>query len=826
MSLLLTDVRHALRMARQSPGFTLIAVLTLGLGIGAVTSIFSLANGILLRPLPFDDADRLVAIYEGLPRLDHPKLSFSPPDLEAYSRLNRSMSAVGAYDNRRVELSGVTQPERLVAAHVTAGLFPLLGVSPALGRLFTADEASGGRHVAIIGDALWTRAFARDPRVLGRTVLLDRTPHEIVGVLPARLEFPPRTEAANNEPADVFLPKSFTPEDLRGYGSQFNSSVIGRLRPGVTVEQARAEAAALVPLIEEPYPPAVRTESNWKLELSVLPLRDEIVGPVRPLILVLFGGVLLLLLVGCANVANLLLARGTTRRREFALRVALGAGRRRLLAQLLTEGAMLGLAGGLLGVLLAMWGTDLLVAALPVGIPRVEAVRVDLTVLAFAVLTSLATALLFGLAPALHFASENRGEALREGSRGSTAGRSASRLLGGLVTVQFALALVLVVGGGLLGRSLIRLLQTDPGFSPEHVLSLSTTLPSASYREASQVRAFYDQLVERLARIPGVEAAGGGTSLPMNATESRMFTVERPAAGADRSSGSTTLVCVAGRYFEALGIRMVAGRSFTAAEMKPGTPGVVVINQNLAHRFFPGGDPVGQRIKWGGAQSPAPWMTIVGVAADVKQAALDSELAPSVYSPFAQQPDGVIAGFFRFMDLAIKVRGIDPTAIVPGVRSEIRNLDPSLPVANVLAMERLVSNTVRPQRFYTVLIAAFAGSALLLAAVGLFGVLATRVAQRTQEIGVRVALGASRASIFQLVLGSGLVYAGVGLGLGTVIALASTRVLSRFLYGVSPFDPVTFASAATVLALVALVAALLPARRATRIDPIIALRAE
>ncbi len=831
MAFLLTDLRHALRMAGKTPGVTLVAVLTLGLGIGAVTSIFSLANGVLLRPLPFQEPDRLVAISEGLPRLDYPVIPFSPPDFDAYSRMNRTMSGVAAYDNRQVELSGVAQPEWLVAARVTPNLFPLLGVEPAVGRVFTRDEGEGRRPVVILGHALWQRTFAGDRRVLGRTIVIDRTAHEVVGILAPKFEFPPRGEGAswaafNNQPADLFLPKGFTPEDLRNYGNQFASSVIGRLRPGVTIEQARAEVEGLVKRIEEAYPAEVRTEAKFKLQLWVSPLKQAIVGGVRPLILVLFGGVVLLLLVGCANIANLLLARGTTRQREFALRAAMGAGRRRLAAQLLTEGALLGLAGGALGVLFAMWGTDALVAALPVNIPRAEAVQVDTTVLAFAFAASLATSLIFGLAPAVPFARENRAEALREGARGATMGRRTSRLLGGLVAVQFALALVLAIGGGLLARSLVRLLATDPGFSPAQVLTLSATLPASSYPEARQVRTFYDQLVERLARLPGVEQVGGGTSLPMNTTENRMFSVERPAAGAGRASGSTTLVCVNGNYFPALGIRFVAGRAFTAAEMTPDAPPVVIVNQTLARLFFDAGRAVGERVKWGGARSDAPWMTIVGVVADVKQASLDSAVTPSIYRPFAQAGDEEIASFFRFMDVAVKARGIDPMSLVPAVRREVREMDASLPIANVRTMERVVTNTVRPQRFYTVLIAAFAGSALLLAAIGLFGVLATAVARRTPEIGVRVALGASPRSVFQLVLGSGLLYAALGLVAGVAAAAAATRVLSGFLFGISAFDPLTFAAGTLVLAAVAIAAGYLPARRATRIDPIVALRAE
>lgn len=452
--------------------------------------------------------------------------------------------------------------------------------------------------------------------------------------------------------------------------------------------------------------------------------------------------------------------------------------------------------------------------------------QVDATVLAFALAASLATTLIFGLAPAIPFARGTRGEALREGGRGATTGPRTPRLLGGLVAVQFALALVLAIGGGLLARSFVRLLATDPGFSPGQVLSLSVTLPASSYSEPRQVRGFYDELVDRLARLPGVEEVGGGTSLPMNATERRMFSVERPAKGANRVSGSTTLAYVNGNYFPALGIRFVAGRAFTGAEMKHDAPPVVIVNETLARLFFDEGRAVGERVKWGGAQSDAPWMTIVGVVGDVKQGGLDSAVTPAVYQPFAQAPDSEIAFFFRFMDIAVKVRGIDPLSLVPAVRREVRAMDAALPIANVRTMERVVTGTVRSQRFYTVLIAAFAGSALLLAAIGLFGVLATAVAQRTQEIGVRVALGAPPRSVFRLVLQDGLVYAGLGLVGGVVAAAAATRVLTRFLYGISAFDPLTFAAGTLVLAVVALAAGYLPARRAARIDPIVALRAE
>lgn len=822
----MTDARHALRMARKTPAFTATAVLTLALGIGAVTSIFSLANGVLLRPLPFERPDCLVFVWEGIPRLDYPTFPFSPPDFALYGKLNRTLEGTGAYGNERTELSGVSQPERLVSARLTANLLPLLGVRPALGRAFTEEEAKTGRPVALVSHALWRRAFAADPRILGRSILLNRTPYEIVGVMPAGLEFPPRGPQFNADPADVFLPKTFTADELQQYGQGFKFNVIGRLKPGVTVEQAQAEAVTLVPRLEEAYPAEALSDPRFRLALSVAGARKEIVGPVQPLILVLFGAVALLLLVGCANVANLLLARASSRQREFALRAAVGAGRTRLVGQLLTESVMLGLAGGGLGVLLALWGTDLLVAALPVSIPRVESVRVDVSVLGFAVALSILTAVIFGLAPALRLARDSRCDTLREGARGTTPGRGHSRLLAGLVTVQFALALVLAVGGGLLGRSLIRLLATDPGFEPGQVMTFATQLPASTYSRAQQIRAFYEHLVDEVNGLPGVKVAGGGTAMPMTSTEVRMFSVEHPVGGAQQASASTSLVCVQGDYFGALRIPVRAGRAFSRLEMTAASMPVVMVSESLARRAFPGRNPVGERIKWGGVQSQAPWMTIVGVAGDVKQADLDAPMTPAVYAPFAQVSDPVIEGFYRFMDLAVRVDGVEPLSVVAAVRRKVRELDPALPMANVRTLEQVVADTVKPERFYTLLMNAFAGSALLLAAVGLFGVLATSVAQRRQEIGVRIALGARSVQVLGLVLRQGLLYAGLGLGLGLVASLAAARLLGGFLYGVTPSDPVTFVGVGVVLGLVALVASYLPARRATRVDPVVALRAE
>jgi predicted permease len=823
----LADARYALRIARKSPGFTAVAVLTLALGIGAVTSIFSLVNGVLLRPLPYAEPDRLAYVTEAFPKMGMTGLPFSPPDLLALQSLSRSFSGMGAFSSEERELSGIEQPERIQTADVSANLFALLGLQPQIGRSFTADDERQQRPVVVLSHALYRRAFGADPKVVGRPIVLDRVSYTIAGVLAPGVEFPPRGTRFNNVPADAFTLLTFTEEQRRGYGNGFNVSVIGRLAPGVSLTQAQAELDGLVPRLQEPYPANIKSDPRFSLGLGVVLMRDAMVGRSRPLLLILLGAVALLLVVACANVANLLLARAASRTREMALRTALGAGRGRVVRQLLTESLMLGLVGGGIGVLIALWGTDLLLGALPISIPRSEAIQVDLPVLAFAIALSLLTSMVFGLVPAWNLVRHERASDLREGTRGATMGRGRARLLGGLVVTQFALALVLAVSGGLLVRSFVRLLATDPGFRPEQVLTVSTRLPSASYANATQIRNFYRELVERANRIPGVTVAAGGTALPMETTEQRMYTAERPIDPSRQSVTVTTLSCVEGNYFKALGVAIKAGRFFSPQEMQAGlAPRAVIVNETLARKTFGSRDPVGERIKWGSVQSTGQWMTIVGVVADIKHGSLDSAPIPTVYRPFAQVPDEEMTGYFRWLNLAVRAEGASATTLAAALGRQVREMDRSLPVSDVQWLEQRVVASVKPQRFYTLLMAGFAGSALLLAAIGLWGVLAMMVSQRTQEIGVRLALGATQGSVIAMVLRQGLGYAALGGLLGLAGAAAGARLLSGFLYQVSVFDLPTFAGATVVLALVGLAASYLPARRATKVEPVIALRAE
>jgi len=822
----LGDIRYAVRLTQKNPGFTALAVVTLALGIGAVTSIFSLVNGVLLQPLPYAQPDRLAMLSEAFPRMETTAVPFSAPDYDAVARLNRSLVETAAFENRQIELSGIEQPEQVDAVAATANLFSLLGIQPALGRVFTTEEERQRREVAVISHGLWRRVYGRDTKVLGRQLRLNRVNYSIVGVLPASIEFPPRGIPFNNHPGEVFTPRSFSSEELQNYGSGYNASVIGRMKPGITIEHVRADLTSLVPRLEEAYPADLKSDPRFALGLSADTLRHAVTGQSRFLLLVLLAAVGMLLLVGCANVANLLLARADARQREFALRVALGADRRQVVQQLMIESLLLGLAGGLVGVLFALWGTDLLVAGLPVSIPRPEAIRVDLTVLAFALGLSILTALAFGLAPALRVA-RRASEALKEASRGNTMGRGGSRLLAGLVTAQFALALVLSIGGGLLIRSFVRILATSPGFQSEQLLALDTSLPRSTYPSAQQVRGFYREMVERARRVPGVKLAAGATALPMETTERRMFSLERPGEVGNRPAAVTALVAIEGDYFRTLCVPFRRGRSFLGFEMTPGSPLVVIVNETLARQSFRDRNPVGERIKWGPRDdASAPWMTIVGVVADIKHGRLNEEAFAVVYQPFAQVRDAQIEGFFRFMSLVVQADGVLPAALGSAVTRQVHELDASLPVSRLTTMAQRVADTVKPERFYTFLMATFAASALLLAAVGLWGVLSLSVSRRTAEIGVRVALGAGRGRVIRMVLAQGMLYAVIGVALGLAGSFAFAQVLRSFLYELTPTDALTFIGVSVLLVLVALGASFLPALRATRVDPMVALHTE
>ena len=828
MASLWQDVRYAIRTLGRAPMFSAVAILTLAVTVGAITAIFSVVNGVLLRSMPFADPDRLVILYEAIPRALAGPIGFSAPDYVGFEQRARSFGGVAAFANKEYELSGITQPERLTTARVSATLFDVLGVQPRVGRAFTRDEDLGRVPVAILSDALWRRSFGADPAIVGRAVVLDRKAYTVVGVMPATFVFPNRGPLFNNLPADLYVPISFTNDELTGFGSMYNNTVVGRLAPGVTVAQADAEARTVAEQMTKEIYPAALQQMGLTLSASVVPLRDETVGRVRTLLYVLLAAVGVVLLIACADLANLMLTRAAGRQREMAVRTALGAARSRLARQVLVEAGMLAAAGGLLGVPLAYWGTRALIKLAPDTLPRLHEIGLDARVLAFAAGTSVLTALLCGVLPAIESTRRPGGQTLKDGGRSSTPGSRQRWMFGTLVIVQFALAVVLLVGGGLLIRSFSRLMSVNPGFRPEHVQALQTNLPAAAYPTGQDVRGFYRRLMERIDRLPGVAAAAAATDLPLAVRERRAVTLEsQPPESADVPHAVAHDWTI-GRYFDALGIALVRGR-FLSDHDTAASERVVAINETMAKRFWPGRDPLGQRIAWGGRENHGPWMRIVGIVGDVKQGPLNTQTEVQSYQPWEQVDDDSIAenvtGALRSM--TVIVRGTtDASVLAAAVRAQVHDLDPSLPVGQVQMLPDLVSASAGPQRFNTVILGSFAATALLLAALGIAGVLAISVSRRTQEIGVRMALGAQRGDLLRLVIGQGMTLAVTGLLIGGPVAFVLSRFMSTLLFEISPRDPMTFGTVSALLLVVALLACYIPARRATHVDPMIALRNE
>lgn len=824
LDLLRGDVRYALRNLRRNPGFTIVAALALAVGIGANAAVFTIVNSVLLRALPYANPAELVTIFEKVPGAPFAKFTFSAPDFEILRAAARSYAGVFAYRSGTFELSGAGPSDRVVGTRVSPEMFSVLGVSPILGRPLSPEDDRTSANVVVIGHGLWTRAFGRDPSIVGRTLSLDRQPYTIVGVMGERFEFPPRGGERNAEPAALYLPMAFTARERAAFGDMYNNSVVGRLKPGVSVEQARAELGSVVKTIAERYPPALTRRAS-QLSLPMWPFMDEVVGGSRRMILVLMGAVGILLLVGCADVANLMLTRAGSRQREIAVRSALGASPARVLRQLVTEGFVLSTMGGALGLLLAYWTVQALLSLAGTALPRAESIGVDARVVGFTAALAMLTPLVFGVVPALRTAMASTSDALKEGGRGATPGRSRHRLLGSLVVAQFALALMLSVGAGLLVRSFVRLQGTSPGFRSEHVVTASVRLPAGRYEDGVKVKAFYQQAADATRSIPGLVAAATSNDRLLEIKERRTFTPDATAQPHPELSRVIAATWTAGSYFETLGITLKRGRLFIDADGQTGGP-VVIISEMLARRLWPDSDPIGRAIKWGGATSSAPWMTVVGVVGDVNQRALGTETIPQTYEPIWQLPNAAqMANFYRTVHLVARGEG-DPSALLSALRGVIRRLDPELPVSDAQPVADVVADSVRPQRFSMTVVGVFAVLALGLAAIGIYGVLANMVSQQTHEIGVRMALGAGRSDVMWTVVRRALVLMATGVAIGTAGALALTRVMAGLLYEVRPTDGVSFAGASLLLAGLAVLGSLIPAWRATRVDPLIALRAE
>jgi putative ABC transport system permease protein len=812
MNTFLQDIRFGVRMLWKSPGFTLVTILALALGIGANSAIFSVVNGVLLRPLPYATADRLVFLSEWSRQV--PNMSVSYPNYQDWRDQNTVFEQLAAFRSAGYTLTGAGEPEQLAAREVSASFFPALGVAPVVGRNFTADEDKpGAQRTAVISYGFWQRRFGGNPGIVGQPVTLNNESYTVVGVLPQTFEWQAQV--------DLFAPLGLRADRMQDRDSHPGIYLIGVLKPGVTVEQARAEMDTITARLAAQYP---KTNEGNRYTLNTL--QNRATEDIRAALYVLLAAVGFVLLIACANVANLLLARATTRAKEIAIRTALGAGRWRIVRQLLTESVLLSMVGGALGLLFAMWGVDALLAVLPEDVPRLLVMNIglDARVLLFTVAVSVLTGLLFGLAPAIQVSKANLNESLKEGGRSATGGAHRNWVRSVLVVSEVALSLLLLVGAGLLMKSFLNLQRADIGFNPEGVLTLRVPLPEARYKENAQVENFYRALLQRVQNLPGVQSASLTRGLPMNGGIESGVSVE----GQEPTDRKDTVVAVnltcSPDYFRTMEIPLVKGRYFTEQDRTDAQP-VAIIDEMMAARFFANADPLGKRIKLGGAESPFPWMQIVGVVKHVKHYGPDEEGRVEIYRPYFQLPNVPDAQFNRGMMLVARTSG-EPTALAGAIRNAVREIDKDQPVSEVQPMTRIVSAAVASQKFATWLLAVFAATALALAALGLYGVMAYSVTQRTHEIGVRMALGAARRDVLRLIVGQGMRLTLAGVGIGLVGAFLITRVMKSLLYGVNAADPITYGGVALLLALVALVACLIPARRATKVDPMVALRYE
>jgi putative ABC transport system permease protein len=809
MDNLLQDARYALRVLRKSPGFALVAVLALALGIGANSAVFSVVNGVLLRPLPFTEPDRLVRIFGNFRAAGLEGIPTSVLEYRDYREVPRVLASVSAYADADVTLTGQDAPERLRAIVATASLLPTLGVFPVLGRHFTEEEETPGRdQVVVLTHRLWRGRFGANPDIIGTKLTLEGLPFTVVGVLPAGFEYPQGT--------DLYIPFTPTPEQLNpaNRGSRF-LDVVARLKPGVKVEAAQRDMDRVAVALMEANPGKYGSDNGWSI--SVVSMEEQTVGGVRSTLWVLLGAVGFVLLIACTNVANLQLVRAAARGREISIRAALGADRGRLVTQFLTESLVLSLVGGALGLLLAMWGVDALLALIGDGLPRASEVRLDGRVVLFTAGVSVLTGLLFGLVPALQASRADLHGAMREGARG-TGGRSAGRVRAVLVVAQVALALVLLVGAGLFLRSFVELQGVDAGFDPQGVLTARLSLPQERYGEPSKRAAAMSDFLARVQAVPGVEAAGLATLLPLTGHSDWGFEIEgRKMGPGDPQRPAVEYRAVSADYHKALRIPLVRGRVLSDEDGFD-APHAVVINETMARAIFPGEDPIGLRIRLNTRDPKAPWATIVGIVKDVREWGLEVPARPVAYYSLPQRAP--MAAY-----LVVRTRQ-SPSSLLASLQAELRAVDPDVPLYDVAPMEAVVDGSVSQRRFSMLLLALFAGVAVVLASLGIYGVIAYTVTQRTRELGIRMALGARQADVLGLMVGQGMRLVVVGVGLGLALALGMGRLLSALLYGVKAHDPVTFAGVAVLLAGVALLATWLPARRATQVDPALTLRAE
>ncbi|MGH9774544.1 MAG: ABC transporter permease [Candidatus Acidiferrales bacterium] len=829
MQTLWQDLRYGLRMLVKAPGFTIVAMLTLALGIGANTAIFSIVNSVLLRPLAYKDSPTLVNVWGKLEKDGIPQNWISEPEYWDLLHRDEAFSQIAAYSlGSSANLTRAdARPVQVSEAGATADLLPLLGVSPMLGRNFSAEEDQPGHsHFALLSYGLWQSQFGGDPNIASKSMQLDGETYVVVGVLPKQFSLGGKL--------DLWIPLGLDAAKPQDRGSHY-LHVVARLKPGVNFAQGSAALKRFAADLRRTYPNSYGGGDEKDFDMFMVPVKEQLVGKIRPALLVLLGAVAFVLLIACVNVANLLLAHASAREKELAIRAALGAGRGRLIRQLLTESLILALAGGLLGLMLAYWGVDALRAIVPAKTPRMDEVALDPLVLAFTFGVSVLTGLFFSLAPAWHIGRSDLRETLNEAGRGTSATAGSRRLRSALVVSELALAVLLLAGAGLLIRSFSRLLGVSPGFQAQHLLTMELSLPEKIYPDGAPVQNFYKQLMARVAAVPGIQSAGAVSQMPLSDSYNSGTVMFEDTSIPDlpriQNLGNFPFLEIDQRsvttgYFQAMQIPLIRGRLLNDAD-GPNSQIVAVVDADFAHHFWPHGEAVGQRVAIDAIPNVKPitprWRTIVGVVGHVKHYALDVQGREQIYFPHAQPLYGVSAP--RDMTLAVRT-SLDPASVTNAIREQVFAIDKDLPLYNIASMDQLVSDSVAQPRLNVSLLVAFAVLALVLAAVGVYGVMAYAVTQRTQEFGIRMALGALPADVQKQVFLEGGRLAAFGLALGLIAALALTRLMSSLLFGVKPSDPLTLGVAAALLAIVALAACYIPARRATRVDPIVALRYE
>jgi predicted permease len=801
METLAQDIRYGVRMLLKNRSFTIVAALALALGIGANTAIFSVVNAVLLRPLPYRNPAQIMTVLHGASNPVAPANFF---DLRDQNQVFESMAAAQYWTPN---LTGRDSPEHLDALQLTADMFHLLGVNPLLGRTFLAGEDQpGNQHVVVLSYRLWQRRFGGDQGVIGQQVTLDGEGYTVIGVMPPEFQFAPFWATR----AEIWSPLNLAPRINDRNGQSLR--VFARLKQGVTREQAQAEIDTISARLERQYP-----DSNKGLSVFVDPLHEKVVGKTRPALLILLGAVCFVLLIACANVANLMMARATARQKEIAVKTALGASRSRIVRQLLTESVLLSLLGGAAGLLLAAWGIDGLLALSPANLPRAQTISLDMYVLCFTLAISVLTGLLFGLAPALQASKLDLNESLKEGGRGSTEGRRRNRARRLLVISEIALALVLLVGGGLMIRSFLRLQSIDSGFNPRNVLTMIVSLAGSEHSTGPKRAVFFNQLLERVENMPGVLSASAINHLPLGGdTWTIGFAIEgRPASPSGQSPRGVYRI-VRPNYFKTMGATLFEGRDFNERDNET-APGVIIINEAMARRYWPNEEAIGKRMQV--ALDDTSPRQIIGVVKDVKQSEWTAEPRPEMYLPHLQ------ATAPQYMTLLVRADS-DPMKMAAAVQGEVWAIDKSLPVSEIRSMEEVIAASIAPQRFNMLLLALFASIALILAAVGIYGVMSYSVTQRTHEIGIRMALGARASDVVKMIVGQAMALVAIGIGAGLVGAFLLTRLMASLLYDVSVTDPATYITISVALAGVALGACFIPARRATKVDPMVALRYE